>query len=168
MDSPAPTLESRIHTIRGQRVMLDADLAEIYGVETRRLNEQVRRNPGRFPADFMFRLTATEKAEVVANCDILPSVKFSPTTPFAFTEHGAVMLAAVLNSPRAVVASVAIARAFVRLRRMTFGRKELAGRLRNLERRVGAHDGSIKELFDALGALIEGPSEPARRIGFEP
>lgn len=81
--------------------MLDADLAAIYGVETRRLNEQVRRNPGRFPADFMFRLTVKEKDEVVANCDILPSVKFSRTTPFAFTEHGAVMLAAVLNSPRA-------------------------------------------------------------------
>ena len=78
------------------------------------------------------------------------------------------MLAAVLNTPRAVAASVAIARAFVRLRRMTFGRKELAVRLRHLERRVGVHDGSIKELFDALGALIEGPQKPAHRIGFRP
>jgi len=148
--------------------MLDADLAAIYGVETRRLNEQVRRNPGRFPADFMFRLTVKEKDEVVANCDILPSVKFSRTTPFAFTEHGAVMLAAVLNSPRAVRASVAIARAFVRLRKSSFGRRELTSRLKDLERRVGTHDGDIKELFDALGAMIEGPRTTGKRIGFQP
>lgn len=148
--------------------MLDADLAAIYGVETRRLNEQVRRNPGRFPADFMFRLTVKEKDEVVANCDILPSVKFSRTTPFAFTEHGAVMLAAVLNSPRAVRASVAIARAFVRLRKSAFGRRELTSRLKDLERRVGTHDGDIKELFDALGAMIEGPRTTGKRIGFQP
>lgn len=148
--------------------MLDADLAAIYGVETRRLNEQVRRNPGRFPADFMFRLTVKEKEEVVANCDILPSVKFSRTTPFAFTEHGAVMLAAVLNSPRAVRASVVIARAFVRLRKSAFGRRELTSRLKDLERRVGTHDGEIKELFDALGAMIEGPRTTGKRIGFQP
>lgn len=148
--------------------MLDVDLAEIYGVETRRLNEQVRRNPGRFPNDFMFRLTAAEKAEVIANCDALSKIKFSRMTPFAFTEHGAVMLAAVLNSPRAVQASVAIARAFVRLRKLAFGRRELSARLKELERRVGTHDGDIRSLFNALGAMIEGPKEAASRIGFQP
>lgn len=146
--------------------MLDADLALIYGVRTKRLNEQVRRNPGRFPSDFMFQLTAAEKAEVVAKCDHLQGLKFAASAPFAFTEHGAVMLAAVLNSPRAVAASVAIARAFVRLRRMVVGRRELAVRIRDLERRVGAQDGSIKELFEALGQLTDGPPPPARRIGF--
>lgn len=146
--------------------MIDADLAEIYGVKTKRLNEQVGRNPGRFPSDFMFQLTADEKSEVVAKCDHLKGLKFSAVTPYAFTEHGAVMLAAVLNSPRAVLASVAIARAFIRLRRMAVGRKELAVRLRDLERHVGDHDVSIKELFDSLGALIEGPPPPVRRIGF--
>ena len=168
MTSPQTPAESRIHLIRGRRVMIDADLAEIYGVRTKRLNEQVRRNPGRFPADFMFRLTPNEKAEVVAKCDHLRGLRFSPTLPFAFTEHGAVMLAAVLNSPRAVRASVAIARAFVRLRRLAFGRRELSARLRELERRVGTHDGEIRELFDALGAMIEEPKDAAKRIGFQP
>ena len=95
-------------------------------------------------------------------------MKHYPGTPFAFTEHGAVMLAAVLNSPRAVQASVAIARAFVRLRKLAFGRRELTARLKELERRVGTHDGEIKELFDALGALIEGPQAAGKRIGFQP
>jgi hypothetical protein len=168
MNIPQTPDESRIHLIRGHRVMIDSDLAEIYGVRTKRLNEQVRRNPGRFPSDFMFRLTPSEKEEVVAKCDHLQSLKFSPTLPFAFTEHGAVMLAAVLNSPRAVQASVVIARAFVRLRKLAFGRRELSARLKELERRVGTHDGEIRNLFNALGAMIEGPKEAANRIGFQP
>jgi hypothetical protein len=168
MKLPQTPDESRIHLIRGQRVMIDSDLAEIYGVRTKRLNEQVRRNPGRFPSDFMFRLTATGKAEVVAKCGHLKSLKFSPTLPCVFTEHGAVMLAAVLNSPRAVQASVAIARAFVRLRRLAFGRRELSARLKELEGLVGTHDGAIRSLFDVLGAMIEGPTSAAKRIGFQP
>ena len=115
-----------------------------------------------------FRLTAAEKAEVVANCDILSKIKFSRMTPFAFTEHGAVMLAAVLNSPRAVQASVVIARAFVRLRMLAFGRRELSARLKELERRVGTHDGDIRNLLNALGAMIEGPKKTAHRIVFQP
>ncbi|HJV48929.1 MAG TPA: ORF6N domain-containing protein, partial [Geothrix sp.] len=99
-------LASRILTVRGQRVLLDADLAELFGVTTKRLNEQVKRNADRFPLDFMFRLTAKEKAEVVANCDHLQRLKFSPVIPCAFTEHGAVMAASVLNSPEAIQASV--------------------------------------------------------------
>jgi len=104
--------------IRGQRVMLDSDLARLYGVSTKRLNEQVKRNRNRFPADFMFRLTAEEKMEVVANCDHLRRIKFSAVLPYAFTEHGAVMLASVLNSYVAVQASVQVVRAFVRLRKI--------------------------------------------------
>ena len=99
---PVEMIERKILLIRGEKVMLDADLAALYGVTTKRLNEQVKRNRERFPNDFMFQLTEEEKAEVVANCDHLKRLKFSPTLPYAFTEHGAIMLASVLNSPLAV------------------------------------------------------------------
>lgn len=146
--------------------MLDMDLSLIYSVSTKRLNEQVRRNISRFPADFIFRLTPAEWHELVANCDKFSTLKHYPGTPYAFTEHGAVMLAAVLNSPQAVAASVAIARAFVRMRRSAFGRRELAARLRELEGRVGGHDKDIRGLFDALDALNEGGD--GKKIGFLP
>jgi hypothetical protein len=110
---PVERIERSIFLIRGQRVMLDADLAELYDVTTKRLNEQVKRNRGRFPADFMFQLTAKEKTEVVANCDHLSKLKFSPVLPNAFTEHGAIMVASVLNTPRAIQTSVLVVRAFV-------------------------------------------------------
>jgi len=99
-------IEPMILTIRGQKVMLDADLARLYGVTTKRLNEQVKRNRSRFPEDFLFTMTADEKAEVVANCDHLRRLKFSPALPNAFTEHGAIMAASVLNTARAVEVSV--------------------------------------------------------------
>jgi hypothetical protein len=99
---PVERIESRILLIRGQKVMLDSDLAELYGVSTKRLNEQVKRNQNHFPADFMFKPTAKEKAEVVANCDHLQTLKFSPGLPNAFTEHGTLMVASVLNTPRAI------------------------------------------------------------------
>jgi tetratricopeptide (TPR) repeat protein len=138
-------IESRILVIRGHKVMLDADLAELYGVETKRLNEQVRRNIERFPDDFMFQLTANEKAEVVANCDHLAKLKYSPSLPYAFTEHGAIMAASVLNSPIAIEVSVHVVRAFVRMRELVAGHKELAQKLNQLERKVGAHDKAIAE-----------------------
>ena len=106
----------QILVIRGQKVMIDADLAALYDVPTKRLNEQVKRNPGRFPGDFVFALTRAERDEVVANCDHLQRLKFSPTMPFAFTEHGALMAASVLNTPRAVEESLYVVRAFVELR----------------------------------------------------
>jgi hypothetical protein len=115
---PVERIEQAILLIRGEKVMLDIDLAVIYGVTTKRLNEQVKRNAGRFPPDFMFQLIETEKAEVVANCDHLARLKFSPHLPYAFTEHGALMLANVLNSERAAQTSVMVVRAFVKLRRM--------------------------------------------------
>ena len=104
MELPVPMekIQQSILLIRGKRVMLDADLAQLYGVSTKRLNEQVKRNRDRFPEDFMFQLTVAEKTEVVAKCDHLAKLKYSPTHPYAFTEHGAIMLAAVLNTPRAI------------------------------------------------------------------
>ena len=115
---PVCTIQQRILLIRGEKIIVDADLALFYGVPTKRLNEQVKRNKERFPEDFMFQLTATEKAEVVANCDHLSKLKYSPSLPYAFTEHGALMVASVLNSPRAVEMSVFIVRAFVQLRQV--------------------------------------------------
>src|SRR5512137_2989191 len=111
---PIGQIEERILLIRGQRVMLDADLAGLYGTTTKRLNEQVKRNRSRFPEDFMFQLTKKEKAEVVAICDHLAKLKFSPVLPNAFTEHGAIMVASVLNSKRAIEVSVYVVRTFVR------------------------------------------------------
>ena len=103
---PAEAIAARIVVIRGQRVMIDADLAALYGVTTKQLNQQVKRNVGRFPAEFAFRLTATERTEVVTNCDHLRTLKYSPNLPLAFTEHGALMAASVLNSARAVEVSL--------------------------------------------------------------
>ena len=150
--------------IRGQRVMLDSDLARLYGVSTKRLNEQVKRNRNRFPADFMFRLTAEEKMEVVANCDHLRRIKFSAVLPYAFTEHGAVMQASVLNSYVAVQASVQVVRAFVRLRKILAASTELAEKLDALEQK---YDVQFKAVFDAVRQLMEpAPIPPSRRIGF--
>ena len=117
------TIEQRILLIRGHKIMIDADLAEIYGVPTKALNQAVRRNLDRFPADFMFRLTPAEKQQVVTNCDHLTRLRYSPTLPAAFTEHGALMVASVLNTPRAVEISVYIVRAFIGLREMIAANK---------------------------------------------
>jgi uncharacterized protein YigA (DUF484 family) len=162
-------IESRIFVIRGQKVMLDADLAELYGVETKRLNEQVRRNSERFPEDFMFQLTAEEKAEVVANCDHLAKLKYSPSLPYAFTEHGALMLGNVLKSVRAVEVSLMVVRAFVHLRELVSTHKELSQKLNQLERKVGAHDRAIAELINAIRQLMT-PLDPKKKrpIGFAP
>jgi hypothetical protein len=159
------SLERRIFLVRGKRVMLDADLAEVYGVSTKRLNEQVKRNLDRFPEDFMVQLTPEEKAEVVANCDHLKVLRFSPHLPRAFTEHGAIMLATVLSSPTAVQASVQVVRAFVRLREILADNKQLARRLDVLEKR---YDAQFKTVFAAIRELMLVPKEPSRRIGFQP
>jgi hypothetical protein len=163
---PIERIESLIFLIRGHKVMIDADLAELYGVTTKRLNEQVKRNKGRFPRDFMFQLTAREKAEVVANCDHLQKLKFSPVLPYAFTEHGAVMLASVLNSPVAVEASIQVVRAFVKLREILGTHRKLAVKLMELESRMQGHDDDITALFEAIRQLMEPSDKPARRIGF--
>jgi hypothetical protein len=160
-------IEQRILLIRGEKVIVDADLADFYGVPTKRLNEQVKRNRGRFPTDFMFQLTAAEKAEVVAVCDHLSALKFSKSRPFAFTEHGAIMAASVLNSERAVEMSIFIVRAFVKLRRAIAGYKDLAGKLDQLERRLVDHDQQIVSLVQAIRKLASPDVIPRRRrIGY--
>lgn len=162
-------IESRIFIIRGQKVMPDADLAELYGVETRALNQAVKRNAERFPEDFMFQLTATEKTEVVTNCDHLAKLKYSPSLPYAFTEHDALMLGNVLKSERAVEVSLMVVRAFVHLRELVSGNKELAQKLNLLERKVGAHDKAIAELINAIRQLMSpSATEKKRPIGFAP
>ena len=159
-------IENRILLIRRHRVMVDTDLARLYGVSTKRLNEQVKRNRSRFPKDFMFRLTAQEKNEVVANCDHLQNLKFSPTLPCAFTEHGAIMLASVLNSQRAVEVSVFVVRAFVKLREQLSAHRKLAQKLAELEHKIETHDEHIQSLFQAIRQLMAPPVSPRRRIGF--
>jgi len=150
--------------IRGEKVILDADLAVLYGVTTKRLNEQVKRNRARFPPDFMFQLTNEEKLEVVASCDHLARLRFSPVRPYAFTEHGAIMAANILNSARAVQASIMVVRAFVRLRQMLASNAELARKLDALEQK---YDTQFKVVFDAIRELMAPPVPPKKgRIGF--
>ena len=160
-------IERAILLIRRQKVMLDADLAELYGVPTKAMNQAVKRNRDRFPADFMFRLTEREKDEVVTNCDHLKRLKYSPVLPHAFTEHGAIMLANVLNSRRAIEVSVYVVRAFVRLRRLLSTHRELAQKLAELERKVQSHDEHIRSLFHAIRELMAPPEPKRRRIGFQ-
>ena len=163
---PRGRIERAILIIRGQKVMLDADLAELYGVTTKRLNEQVKRNRNRFPKDFIFRLSSKGKAEVVANCDHLKRLKFSPTLPYAFTEHGTVMLASVLNSRRAIEVSIHVVRVFVRIREMLSTHKEVSRKLSELEKKVEGHDEHIRALFQAIRQLMAPQDKKQRRIGF--
>lgn len=148
------------------KVLVDADLAELYGVTTRRLNEQVKRNAERFPDDFMFQLTAVEKEEVVTICDHLHNLKFSKTLPYAFTEHGAIQAANVLNSRQAIETGVHVVRAFVRLRKLLISNVELARKLAALEKK---YDSEFKVVFAAIKDLMT-PPEPKRKrpIGFAP
>ncbi len=159
-------IEEKILLIRGQKVVLDADLAELYGVSTKVLNQAVKRNRDRFPKDFMFQLTAEEKLEVVTICDHLAKIKYSPVLPYAFTEHGAIMAASVLNSKRAVDVSVYVVRAFVKLRQMLAANKELAHKLAEMEHKVASHDGTIQALVAAIKKLMAPPEPKEKKIGF--
>jgi hypothetical protein len=169
-------LQGAIHLIRGQRVMLDSDLAMIYGVTTKRLNEQLKRNRLRFPADFAFQLTVQEfrnlKSQIATSSLRSQFVTSSShggkrKLPWVFSEHGALMLASVLNSAIAVQASVRVVRAFVRLREMVAANVQLAAKLKELERRFDSHDEAIANLFAALKQLLEPADAPKRReIGF--
>ena len=160
---PIEVIEKKIILIRGQKVMLDADLAEIYGVPTKALNQAVKRNIERFPEDFMFQLTEQEKKEVVTNCDHLRRLRFSPKMPYAFTEHGAIMLATVLNSPIAVEASIQVVRVFVSLRKMLASNAELSRKLAALEKK---YDYQFKIVFDAIRQLMATPEPREKKIGF--
>ena len=133
---PTDKIERSILLIRGQKVILDTDLAELYGVRTKVFNQAIKRNKKRFPSDFIFRLTKEEKREVVTNCDHLAKLRFSPILPAAFTEHGAIMAATVLSTERAIKVSVYVVRAFVKLREMLGTQKDFAHKLEDLEERL--------------------------------
>ena len=164
---PLEQIEPKILFIRGRKILLDADLAELYGTNTKVLNQAVKRNASRFPSDFMFQLSAGKKKEVLESCVHLRRLKFSPTLPYAFTEHGAIMAASVLNTPSAVEVSTFIVRAFVKLRETLSAHRELAVKLAELERRVGAHDQAIRALVVTIRQLMApSPQNNERRIGF--
>ena len=163
---PSELTIRRILVIRGCKVMLDADLAELYGITTKALNQGVKRNVERFPSDFMFQLSAEEKHEVVTNCDHLTRLKFSASLPYAFTEHGALMLGNVLKSSRAIEVSLIAVRAFVQLREMLSTHKELALKLEELERKTTSHDQAIAGLIDAIRSLMQNPDALSGSIGF--
>ena len=157
------SIENVILIIRNQRVMLDVDLARIYGVSTKRLNQQVKRNLERFPADFMFQLTVREKKKVVTNCDHLKKLKFSKSLPYAFSEHGTVMLANVIKSGVAVKASIQIVRTFIKLREMALAHYDLLRKIDTLEKKYDVH---FKIVFDTIRQLRMPNPSKRNRIGF--
>ena len=168
------SLDERILTIRGQKVILDADLAELYGVTTKALNQAIKRNAERFPCDFTFVLSAEEKAQVVTDCDHLMRLKFSPVLPRALTEHGAIMAANVLNSARAVHMSVFVVRAFVKMRAALTDSHELARKLAVLEHeltsRLDIHEAAIVDVLQRIMKILDPPpplpEPPPPEIGF--
>jgi ORF6N domain-containing protein len=166
--SLAIPVESRILVLRQQKVILDTDLAELYGVSVKRLNEQVKRNQERFPEDFLFQLTAAEQEGLRSQfATSKPGRGGRRYAPYAFTEHGAIMAATVLNSERAVEMSVFVVRAFVRLREMLSTNQQLAGKIDELEQRLDTHDASIQDLIEAIRELMAPDPATGRRIGFE-
>ena len=164
---PDEVVIQKILLIRGLKVMIDMDLAELYNVSTRRLNEQVRRNKKRFPKDFMFKLTRKEKEEVVANCDHLQKLKYSANLPFVLTEHGAVMAASILNSDQAIKMNIQIVRIFNKLRELLLTNKDILLKLVLIEKKVGDHDADIKSIFYHLRLLLKSPAKDRELIGFK-
>jgi len=166
---PLDAIRDRILIVRGYKILLDSDLATLYGVETRRLNEQVRRNLERFPADFLIQLKPADVANLMSQ-NATSSWGGRRKRPLAFTEHGAIMAASVLSAPRAVEMSVFVVRAFVALREAAAGHRELKQQLEALERhvngRLAVHDDAIAEILSAIRALMAPPASRKRPIGF--
>lgn len=174
---PLESIENKIYLIRGEKVMIDRDLACLYGVSTKRLNEQVKRNQKRFPLDFMFRLT---KDEINRLSDIVPSLRSQFATlktrskrgrhskylPYVFTEQGVAMLSSVLNNDRAISVNIAIMRAFVKLRQIIIKNKDLEQKLYLLEQKIERHDEDIIAIFNAIRKLMQEEEKPKRKIGF--
>lgn len=159
-------IKQRILIIRGQKVMLDVDLADLYGVKTKRFNEQVKRNSNRFPGDFIFQLTSKEKEEVVANCDHLQKLKFSHNLPYAFTEHGVAMLSAVLNSKQAITMSIFIVRAFIKMRESLDQYNNLVIKIGEIEvNQINDHK-VLEELYFEIKQLTDRPIKQKEKIGF--
>jgi phage regulator Rha-like protein len=161
-------VESRILLLRHQRIILDADIAELYGVPVKVLNQQIKRNQKRFPADFVFQLSTKEyealRSQFVTSKERRGGRRY---LPYAFTEHGAIMAATVLNSERAVEMSVFVVRAFVRLREMLANNRKLAGKIDELENRLDTHDSTIQDLIEAIKELMTPEDPPRKRIGFQ-
>jgi hypothetical protein len=162
---PVEAIARAIYALRGQRVLLDRDLAALYGVETRALNQAVKRNGARFPSDFMFQLTRQEIGRISQSVTSLSQLKFSKQVR-AFTEEGVAMLSSVLNSERAVQVNIAIMRAFVKLRETLETNRELARKFAELQARVGKHDEEIGAIIEAIRQLMAPPKKPRREIGF--
>lgn len=166
---PIEIIENKIFVICGQKVMIDRDLAQLYGVKTMVLNQAVKRNFKRFPAEFMFQLTDEEKTEVITNCDNLRKIKFSPHNPYVFTEHGVAMLSSVLNSDKAIAVNIQIIKAFVKLREMALAHKDLSQRVGELERTLinysRENNANIEEIFRQLAFLTD-ITKPGK-IGFK-
>lgn len=163
-------IQKRIYELRGQKLMLDFDLAEMYEVENRALKQAVKRNIDRFPDDFMFQLTKTEWQELITNCDNLPeTVKYSPATPFAFTEQGVAMLSSVLKSKKALQVNISIMRAFVMMRQFALTYKDLAEKIAKMEKK---NNKQFKDIYQALNLLLNEKEdqtdwENRERIGFK-
>ena len=168
---PADTISEKILTIRGKKVILASDLAEVYGVATKALNQAVKRNAAKFPPDFMFQITAEEAQSLRRSRSQFVTLKRGQNIkylPHAFTEHGAIMAATVLNSPEAIRMSVFVVRAFVKMREALISRSELERRLLRIENVLLAHDESIRELYDQIRPLLlPAPDPPRKKIGFE-
>ena len=165
--SAAQPIEEFILSIRGQRVMLDSDLAALYGVTTGQLNQALKRNAKRFPADFAFRLEQQEFTSLISQSVISKIGRGGRTKmPWVFTEHGVVMLASVLSSSLAIAASVKIVRAFMLMREQLALHSVLAGKLAQIEQRLAGHDSEIADVFEALRGLLAEPAKPRREIGF--
>ena len=165
---PVELIEKKIYLIRGLKVMLDSDLAKLYGVSVKVLNQGVKRNISRFPEDFMFQLTKEEYDSLRSQIVTLKTGrgKHRKYLPYVFTEQGVAMLSSVLHSERAIQVNIAIMRAFVKLRQILSTHKEIAYKLTELERKVEKHDKEIKAIFDAIRQLMRPPEKPQRRIGF--
>ncbi len=163
---PDELIMIKIYLVRGKKVMIDSDLAELFDVPTKRLNEQVKRNIKRFQPNFMFQLSEEEKEQVVAKCDHLQKLKFSPHLPYVFTEHGTVMLANIINSERAIQVSVRIVEIYIKMREMIQMNAKLFMKIEKLEKVLISHDEKIAKVFRYLKRFIEIQGNPRKKVGF--
>ena len=166
---PDEFIMNKIIVLRDKKVMIDRDLAKLYGVTTKRLNEQVKRNLKRFPDDFMFQITKEEKEEIILQFEHLNGLKFSPVLPYVFTEHGAVMLASVLNSDKAIEVNIQIVRVFTQIRQMLSDHTELRLEIEKIKKKVDNHNKNIEIVFQYLDELLEKKDnqKPRKQIGFK-
>ncbi len=165
---PDELIINKIIVLRNKKVMLDRDLAELYGVTTKRLNEQVKRNLKRFPDDFMFRITKEEKEKIILHFEHLSILKFSSVLPYVFTEHGAVMLASILNSDKAIKVNIQIVRVFIQIRQMQADNTEMRLEIEKIKKKLDSHGKNIELVFQYLDELLEKKENPKSRtrIGY--